>query len=140
MAVETVTVACKHPHGLILRLHEMVEVDEPSMGGSRVVKRARQVGEAIKIAGYSIAGSKVPPPATTGAFALTPGVPKDFWDAWVKQNKDLDMLEKGLIFAAGTSTYVADKAKERQDMKSGFEPLDPEKLPLAGVRTYEKAN
>jgi hypothetical protein len=140
MSEETVTVALKHPHGLVLRLHEMVEVQQPVMGGGyRTVKEARPTGEKVLIKGYSVKGSKVPLPAVRGSYALTSNVPKKFWEAWKAQNRDHPYLTGGLIFAAGTENYVEGKAKERNDdIKTGLEPLDPEKLPLAGVSTYEK--
>lgn len=137
----TVTVALKHPRGLILRLHKMVEVDEPVMGGgTRTVQRAMPVGEQIRINGYSQPNAKVPPAATAGAFALTHGVPKDFWEAWKEQNADHPYLLGGLLFASDKGAYAARKADEREELKSGLEPLNPEKLPVARVKTYEADN
>lgn len=133
---DTVTVALKHPHGLILRLHEMVEENESTPLGFRSVKVARYTGKQVVIRGYSDPSSKVPPAATAGAFAFTRNVPRDFWEAWVKQNAEHPYVKEGLIFAT-SSGKAEDQAAEREELKSGLEPLNPEKLPLAGVKTYK---
>lgn len=139
MAEETVTVALKHPHGLILRLYDMVEVDEPLMGGGyKTVKRAQQIPGEVRINGYSQPNKKVPPAATSGAFALTYGVPKLFWEKWLADNKGHPYVEKGLIFAAASNGYVSQKAKEREELRSGLEPINPDRPPMSGVQTYQK--
>lgn len=138
MAEETVTVALKHPHGLILKIYDLVDVSEPVMGGGyRDFKQARQKGVPVRLNGYSQRGGKVPPAATAGTFALTHNVPKSFWDQWLAQNQDHDFVEKGLIFA-GSPSYVTGQMKAHEVLKSGLEPLDPDHLPLASIKTYDK--
>ncbi len=136
----TVTVALKHPHGLVLRLYDMVEVNEPVMGGgSRLVKVARYNGKQVILKGYSPKGSSVPLPAVDSSFALTSGVPKDFWDAWLAQNRDHPFVVNGIIFASTDSKYVGDKSREREELRCGMEPLNPSKLPVSGIQTYDRA-
>ena len=135
---ETVTVSLKHPHGLILRLHAMVDTQEAVMGGGiRIVKTARVVGRSYTIKGYSTPNSTVPMPALASAFMMTPGIPKEFWDEWVKQNHDHPFVEAGLIFASPSANYAAGKEREMEAMKCGLEPLDPAHLPIKGVQTYD---
>lgn len=139
MAEETVTVALKHPHGLILKLYEMVEEEQAVMGGGlRTVKVARQLSGQVRLKGYSEPNAKVAPPATAGTFALTHNVPKAFWEKWLHDNADHPYVVNGLIFAHGTPNYVAGKAAERAALRCGLEPINPEKPPMAGIRTYEK--
>ena len=139
---ETVTVALKHPHGLVLQLVNMVDVTEQGLGTSRTVKVAQRVGEKIRLNGYSVStrGSEVPLPATKGEFALTHGVPKDFMDAWLEQNKDLDIVRSGLLKVSSSikGGDLQGYAREYKGLKSGLEPLDPSKPPLPGVSTYKK--
>jgi len=77
----TVTVGLKLPNGLLLRIFEFVEVDEQYPLGSRKVKMAREIGDGanrVEIRGYN---SALPPGGlVTPGFALTPNVPKDFWE------------------------------------------------------------
>ncbi len=128
-----ITVACKMPHGVICRLHEMVDVEEPLPGGgTKTVKRARPTGSVFKLNGYlkPAVGDEPAPPAAPGAFALTHGVDEDLFNAWMAQNHDLDMIRNGLIFASAKADYVKSKANEREkDVRCGLEPINRSKLP-----------
>lgn len=133
-SAETVTVACKLPAGLILRLHRMEETQEPVMGGgSRTVRQARQVGESVRINGNAHPQNKAPRhQIVDGAdfgYALTPNVPKAFWDQWLEQNKDHAAVKNGLLFAHVEHRSVEAEAREKEKVRSGMERLNPEKLP-----------
>jgi hypothetical protein len=65
---------------------------------------------------------------TIGGYAITQ-VPKDFWDKWMAQNKDYEPLKKGFIVAWEKQDTVEGTAREKVDEMSGFEPLNPNKLP-----------
>lgn len=134
---ETVTIACKAPHGLILRLHDMVDFDEPvASGGYRTVKRAQVREERMIIKGYLEKYNTALPPAARGSsYAYTENVPKDFWEAWVKQNKDHAMLQNNLLFAVPKAGDTG-KARELADTKSGLEPIDPSRI-KGRVQTYK---
>lgn len=123
---ETVTVACKLPNGLVLRVFNMVERSELVLGGgSRKIKQAVQSDHApIKINGCAAPFGS--PQALYGGYALTPNVPKDVFDEWLKQNADADVVRNNLIFAADKTDYVADKATEQRDLTSGLQPLSQE--------------
>lgn len=134
----TVTVACKLPHGLILRLFEMVDHDEAQPGGGyKTIKRARPRGEEIRIKGYQEPNRNVPPPAMDGSYALTHGVDKDFFDEWMKQNADHPAVKNKLIFASEKTENVRAQVRENEGRRSGFEPIDPDKLPR-GLKTYSR--
>lgn len=130
-ASETVTVACKLPHGVELRVFRMETTNEPVMGGgSREVSKAQQVGESVIIAGVAHPQGGAPRATIAeGGYALTPGVPKDFWEKWLADNKGSDMVRNGMIFAAGAEGSVRAQSRERKDERSGAERLDPAKLP-----------
>jgi len=69
------------------------------------------------------------PPIIVGGYALTPGIPADFWNTWIEQNKLADYFrppdgaEHGMVFAYATTESARDAAKEQKGLKSGLEPL-----------------
>ena len=100
----TVTVGCKLPHGL------MLDITEHGKEGRR-----------FRVKGSNAAG-------IIGGFGITPGVPKDLWDAWHKQHEQLEFVRKGLIFAYEKSTDTSARAKEvGVELTSGMDPIDPNK-------------
>lgn len=138
-----VTVALKHPNGIILRLFEMVETQEPVMGGGfRTFKLARQKGPQVRINGNAHPQDKAPlqPLAGNTGFALTYGIDKAFWDEWLAQNKDTDLVKNGLIFAHEKESNTTAQAKAHASLKSGLERMDPDNLPkLSDKVTVKKA-
>ena len=73
-----VTVACKHPSGLLLRLFKMEDGFEPVMGGgTRKIKVPVQYGDAVHINGNRKprnAGENTPTQEIAGGYGLTHGV------------------------------------------------------------------
>lgn len=135
---ETVTVACKLPHGLVLRAFNMVEKAEPVMGGgSRDVKKAEQLPGEFVIAGNSFPENGAPRARMEFGFALTPGCPKELWDRWHADNKDSPMVKNGLVFAYEKAGDTVAEARDNESVRSGFERLDPAKLPR-GIQKAER--
>jgi hypothetical protein len=128
----TVTIACKIPNGIVMRIYEMVDTIEPSPMGGRQIKQARQVGKD-----YRIKGATTPTPSSMQynqlmhGYGITQNVPKDVWDKWVKDNADAPMVQNKLIFAYEDSNQTFNRAsKQRKEgIRSGLEPLDPFNLP-----------
>lgn len=106
---ETVTVGCKLPHGLKVKL-DGVEVTFNGANSSRVV----------------------------GGYGLTEGIDKDFFDKFMAVHADLPYVKNELIFAQEKANSAVSAAKERADEKTGFEGLDPEK-PGNGIQKDEEA-
>lgn len=132
MSTDTVTVALRHPHGIICRIHHLVDVPEPLPGGgTKNVKQWQPTGQSFKLNGYSkpAVGEEPPPPATAGGFVLTHGVPKDLWEEWLRQNKDLDLVVRGLVFAHTTTASANAESREKENLRSGLEPIDRSRLP-----------
>jgi hypothetical protein len=131
---ETLTVACKMPQGIIARVFEMVDFDEPVMGGGvRTVQRARQLGDPVTIKGFAVPqGHENNAP---GGYALTYGVDAEFFNKWLEQNAETAMIKKGLIFAMSRTDSATSKAKEQAKLKSGLDRLDPENLPIKRVKS-----
>lgn len=125
----TVTVACKMPNGLLLRLFEARETDEFIQGGgTRRIKEYLNVGDPVRIQGNASPHGKSlldvngdPIPMYHG-FATTM-IDAEFWEQWYEQNKHSDLVRNGLIFAHAKSLDVRAEAKEKRDQTSGLERL-----------------
>ena len=111
----TVTVGCKLPHGLIL------DLAEPGQPERRVVIAGKNRARII------------------GGYGLTPGVPKDFWDEWLAKHQALSFVKQGLVFAHKTEASAVAEAKEKSELRTGFEEIDRNALP-SKIETAEFAN
>lgn len=127
----TVTVACKYPPGLILRMMKQVDKRETSPMGTREFKQWEPAPEIepIVIAGpggvpFGLGVRLGGPIITADGFALTSGVPKDFWDEWARQNEDSELIKNKLLFARATD--VESVARENGKAVTGLEPTDPD--------------
>lgn len=126
----TVTVACKHPGGLILRVFKMEDFNEPVMGGGfRTSQKAIQMEQQVVIRGPAVPFGVVPDFRIVGGYALTEGVPADFWELWLQQNATSDIVKNRMIHAHESTPYMVDQAKEQKDLRSGMEPINPAKDP-----------
>lgn len=127
---DTVTIACKLPHGIVLRAFHMATVAEPVMGGgSRDVKKAQQLPGEFVVMGTSFPQNGAPRGRMEFGYALTMGCPKELWERWLSDNKDTPMVLNGLIFAHDSERSTVSEAREKEALRSGFERLDPNKLP-----------
>lgn len=126
-SAKTVTVACKMPGGMRLQHCEPYKDSEPVLGGGRrEITVYRKVGEVITVAGCAMpVGGPQPRRLIAGGYALTTGVPADFWDKWFEQNRDADYVKNRIIFAMPSRDAAEAKAEEQEGVKSGLEPLDP---------------
>lgn len=135
MAGETVTVACKLPNGLVLRLFRPKEMSVPILGGGfRSETQFVDTGESLTLNGWAHRQNMAPQVqiiGQNGGYALTHEVPKAFWDKWLEQNKDSDFVKNGIIFAHEKAGFVESQAKDKDhaNLRSGFERLDPSQMP-----------
>lgn len=142
----TVTVGCKIPNGLVLRVFRMEDHDEPMFGGgTKTVKRAVAEPATVRLNGWArYKGQDLPYEVRHGA-GLTYGVDADLFAKWLEQNKDSDLVRNGLVFAqAPKPGEVQAQAKDHRSLKSGLEPIDPGNLPAeftgkAKIETYKAA-
>lgn len=132
-----VTVACKLPNGLVLRIFDFVDSEDPLPGGgTRGFKIARQRREVYVLRGPAHYLDKPRAVDVAGGFALTPNIPQQFWEEWLAQNDDTDIVKNGLVFAHSRDT--AGQARELFQLKSGLEPLSPDKDPRTRRMQIEK--
>jgi hypothetical protein len=135
----TCTVACRLPHGLILRVFDMVTRQEPMMGGGyREVPFANPHAERVIINGYAAPFGQSPAAPMASGYALTHGVDAEFFARWMKENEHSDLVRNKLIFAFAKDADVVSAAKENEKRRNGLEPLDPDNPP-AEFRRIEKA-
>lgn len=125
---ETVTVALKSPHGIVLQLHEKAMQRIPLMGGGHseeeVFRPSPNPDNTFRINGNAVATGSAPTCTIIGGFALTPGVPKALWDAWLEQNPNLGLVKAGLIHAYESADDAGAAAREKRTERSGLEPLN----------------
>jgi hypothetical protein len=131
-----VVVACKIPNGIVLQNSVMHADSEPVMGGGhRDIKTGRKLGAAYTVKGPSVKWGELPKFIFAGGYALTPNIPEDFWNEWVRQNPDAEILQKKLIFAFRQMDDVEAECRNNETILSGLEPLDPQRLPMRNVQT-----
>jgi hypothetical protein len=126
-----VTVACKLGVARFeLQLCEKRTVRVPSSGGVTIEEdHYFRVGKIWVVRGTAYPEGTPPKgfirrPEEVEGYALTKGIPKEFWDEWVHQYKDLEMVKNRLIFAAETYDDIEGVADEMKDIRCGFSPLD----------------
>jgi hypothetical protein len=146
---ETVTVALKHPAGIILRIFKQVDGIETGIGGNQKRVKVSQVVEKDGVPyQFVLNGNRIARGAETdedrvaktivGGYALTPNVPKDLWEVWREQNKDHDLVRNHLIYATDGEARARDQAKDQRAVRSGLEPIDPNKPPVSGIATADE--
>lgn len=113
----TITVGCKLPHGMHLDIrHHGQTMKRVTLNGIYTSKK----GQLII-------------PSERGGYALTTNVPKDFFDEWMRLNKDHPAVANGLIFYHRQEASVVSMAQERDELQHGLEPIDPRNTGVKGV-------
>ena len=131
---DTVYVACKLPHGLVLRVFDWKTYNEPMRDGS--YKEAKQAipianrqfivrGPWVATAGQAYnrnngaVGELLP-----GGYAITEGCPKEIWEGWHDQNKRSRLVENRIILAHKDRATLIVEVLKMAAIMSGLEPLD----------------
>jgi len=131
---ETVTVACKIPMGLELRVFDLVERVEVTSAGQMKTMIGVPRGRSYFVKGPAHETNQPAKVPISGGYALTRGIPADFWDLFCEQNKGSPMLtgengQEPLLFASSKPSYARDRAKDLKHTRSGMEPLNPKTDP-----------
>jgi hypothetical protein len=124
----TVTVMCKLPLGFILQLEQLQDDPDPPRGGDKKAQIWHRTGEQITITGanYAHKGQR-----GVAGWGLTE-VDAEVWEKWKVQKEKWPPLQKGWVFASQSGDKAEGQAKEQRSMKTGLEPLDPDK-PAPGI-------
>lgn len=107
----TITVACKLPHGLRLRLYK------PAPAGG-----APAIAAEVVLAGSNSSNA-------VGGYGINDYVDAELFKTWLAANADYAPVKAGLIFADVKRDRARDRAREQSKIVSGFEGIDPEKPP-----------
>jgi len=129
-----VTVACKMPTGLLLRVFmETTDHEQVMGGGTRPVKVFRPAGDQVRIQGYAVPPNKRPKYLITNSnYALTENVDAAFFKRWWIQNETSELVKSGLIFCMARKDEAEAKAETREGLMNGLEPMSQGKDPRAG--------
>lgn len=126
---DTVTVACKYPPGLILRIYDETTKSSRVLGAmveeTIFVPREEKFvirGPVVNVGAYRSAGDL--PEGNIGGYALTPGIPRDFWERWLKENRESSLVKNRIVFSSSTHDRAASEARELKGIRSGLEPLN----------------
>lgn len=78
-------------------------------------------------------------PLKSGVFALTPGIPDEVWKDFLDKMSRTKMVRNGLIYSTSTMSGAKAEARERKDLQTKLEPIDPEHPEKHGITNITKA-
>lgn len=131
-----VTVACKMETGLRLRTFNMIRHQEPVLGGGFREGKIAHFDREVWVNGVGKRMEQAPRCEVVGGYALTPGIDKDHWERWAKDNAESPIVQNELIFAHENADYVRDWCRERVAQTSGTQQLsggDDPRAPKSNV-------
>lgn len=127
---DTVYVGCKMPNGLYLQNFVMEEVREAIQGGARDTMMARRLPETYRLNGTSLTVEQRQSGdigyAIVHGTAITPGVPREFWEKWREANSRSELVRNNIVFAHKEEASVRRMAADFAKQRTGLEPLDPD--------------
>ena len=126
-----VTVACKHPNGIVLQLYKPKEVRQENRGTVIIEIQYLADGDSFTVDGPAAPRGQQHNKIIVGGFALTSNVPKDFWDEWYDANKDTYLVRSSEIAGFARRADAIAWCREHKSVTSGFEPLNPHGDPRA---------
>lgn len=120
-----VTVACKLPHGFIIRdMAETINHEPVLGGGQRKFRVFRPVGQKIRIKGPVVPNIYIRLIEVVGGYAITDGVDGAVFARWWDANADSAFITNKLVYGHEDGARVRAWAKDHAHIKSGMEPLD----------------
>ena len=123
-----VTVLCRLPSGIRLDLHDIDTLK------SRAASEAPVMGAAPLVRSVVLNGAKTDPSYhhAEGRLLGRAGrteVDSDFWNAWLAQNKNSELVRHKLVFSEANQSKADAAVKEMAKEKTGLEGLDQNALP-----------
>lgn len=130
----TITVASKIDMDIEIRLCKPKEARVTGQFGSTVETINVPYGESYVIRGTSYPVGTVPKgfrkqPELAEDYALTHGIPADWFKEWLEQNAETDMVKNRMIFAAADSSEVESIGSDFRKLTSGLGPMVPDTDP-----------
>lgn len=133
--VEMVTVMCRLPHGLILQTYPEGEIARrANLSKEGRPDRSPLRGDAKVTLNGAVSDSRYHPKENRllGMCGRTL-VEKPFWDKWLAQHADSDLVKNHCVFAEQTDRRASDKAADFATEKTGYEPEEPEAMKARGI-------
>ncbi|QCE32893.1 hypothetical protein FAI41_04410 [Acetobacteraceae bacterium] len=128
---DQITVFCRLPNGIILSLFPEGEAQRRASSNKNknlVLNPMREIGKiTLNGATDSSSGYIAERNLMLGKAGRTL-VDKDFWEAWLRQNENSDLVRENLIFAEAKSSKGEAKLKEFATEKTGLEPREQNEL------------
>jgi hypothetical protein len=123
--METVTVGCKIPNGLILSTKDKTGlIREVRLNGNRHPihpKTGRELTHKFDVVAQRTSG--------TSGYGITKNVPKDLWEKIAEESKDTPAFRNMLVFAVGDELSAKSMATEiSEDFPNNADPIEQDKL------------
>jgi len=116
-----VSVACKLPHGLILRAQTKQRRTGAQMGGgTQEFEIYEPTGDQAVVKGY------LHPQALIVDGAAITQVPRDIWENWLELNKTSDLVKGGFVKGHDRHEFAVGHAQDVARVRNGLEPIDPD--------------
>jgi hypothetical protein len=127
MAREVVYVACKVSMGIMCQLYDMRPIKVRVMGGGIIMEdQAFRRGAPVRLLGPAIPFGLMPNQRSpiVGGYRITPNVPAEFWEEWIKQNEELDAVVNGMIIWHKDMEELRAMCLDRKKELSGMQAID----------------
>jgi hypothetical protein len=127
-----VTVACKLGLAYLDIQHSRIVTKfEQNMQGGKDIREAERVGQVVRLRGTAYPRGTPPkgfppPPEIVGGAALNRGIDKEWFDAWLEQNKLNPIVQNKMVFAHESEDHIRGQAAELSKFLSGLEPVNPD--------------
>lgn len=132
---ETVTVLCRLPHGIELRIIPDGEIERRTKlsEDKRPDLRPISVLSRVVLNGANTAPNYHPKDNRMLGRVGKTAVDKAFWLKWVEQHAKSDLVKNHVVFAEQTDARADAKAREFADIKTGYEPTSMKDVKASGV-------
>lgn len=126
-----VTVMSRYPHPLHLAVYDLdaIKARKGTMDSTAPAPQKR-----ITIAGAVNDRDYHKKDNVLFGMAGKTQVPADFWEAWLSQNQTNPLVKGNVVFAEVTEARAEAKKAELSSEKTGMEGIDPDAMPVAGVK------
>lgn len=130
-SAKTVVVGSRLPFTLELQLCKPMKTQVQGRFGPSEETIHVKHGSKVFIHGNTLPQGGIPkgyktPPQIVGNAALTPGVDAEFFAEWMRQHKDTEFVQNGLVFAHAGVEGAEGIALDDRAVASGLDPINPD--------------
>lgn len=129
MMADKIIVGSKLPMSIELQHCRMVEQRRTFRGTAWTEQEAQRHGPVVRIRGTAQPRGIPPdgyiPAQIVSGYALTFGVDSEWFEEWLRQNKQAPFVENGVLIWGEDRSEILAKAKENKAVFSGLDPVRP---------------